>query len=413
MRKTSTLVVVTLILLLTASLFAEPKAYLGIFMRNMAESDYQKSQMDDNYGVLITKVTKDSPADEAGLKKNDIILKMAGDKVYTHDQVVKMMQLFKPEQHLKFKILRNSKPKDITVTLGDKVIPGMVKKAYMGVYLSELDKEKAEKISYTENYGICLDKVVEDGPSAEAGLKSGDIIMNMDKEKIYTQDQLTKMLSGYEPGKTVKIRVFRNNSSELYNVKLGERETFEPNSKLLENVFLYKFNEPKKHIGVVLKELNDQLKKSFNVKSGVMIEKVIPNAPADKAGLLAGDIIQKIDKIIMKNIKDIQKSIQEKEIDDKINIEIKRDKDNKNFKVMIGERKQSKNEEERFDVLFENGVIRIDSDNAETQMIDLNNIIRSTNTITIENDSLSSKEIFLDTDFDFDFEWNSDDSGEI
>ena len=332
--------------------------------------------------------------------------------------MIKMMTMFKPEQQLKIQILRKGREKNLIATLGKKEKPGMIKKAYMGVYLSNLNEKKAEKLGYKESYGICLDKVVDEGPSAEAGLQNGDVLMELNNEKIYTDDQLTKMLDILQPEETVKMKIFRNGKIKNYDVKLGVREFFDYKNHMLQNVTVYKYDKPKKYIGVILKELNDQLRNSFGVKNGVMIEKIQPESPAETAGLLAGDIIQEIDKKIIETIKDIHKAIQAKEIDEKINVLIKRAKDDKTIDVKIGEHKNQNNETGSFDFYFEDGDIEVITDGIQGKLLNLQTTIDGLNTMYIDADSLRKEEIFLDKEFDFDFDFDYDfeffeESGEI
>ena len=212
-------------LVLVTPLFAKYKAYLGVYLSNISESKYEKYGIKGHYGVLILKVVKDGPAKEAGLKSKDIILEIKGEKVYTQDQVTKMLSNFEPEQVVKIKILRDGKEKTFKVTLGKKKgLFGEETKAYLGVYLEDLSDEDYEEIGLDENCGVLISEVVEDGPAEKAGIEDDDVIMEIEKEKVYTSDQLSKMLYSFEPEQEVEVLVFRSGDKKTYNVKLGEKE---------------------------------------------------------------------------------------------------------------------------------------------------------------------------------------------
>jgi len=237
-------------LVLVSQLSAKSKAYLGVFLSDISESKYEKYEIKGHYGVLIQKVVKNSPAKEAGLKSKDVIIEINGEKVYTHDQVTKMLSNYEPEQVIKIKILRDGKDKTFKVTLGTrKGLFGEETKAYLGVYLENLTDEDYKEIGLDENYGVLVKKVVEDGPAEKAGIEADDLIMEIEKDKVYTSDQLSKMLYNFEPEQEIEVLVFHSGDKKTYNVKLGEKEIglhdfdFNKFFDKPKSVFVYKYRD--------------------------------------------------------------------------------------------------------------------------------------------------------------------------
>ena len=308
---------VILISLVVLTLFASPllaKAYMGVYLGDLSKKDYEEFGLKKNYGILIKKVVDESPADNAGLKSKDIILELAGDKVYTTDQFTKMLSYFEPEQAVKIKFFRDKKVKTLNLKLGEKKTYEPKKKAYLGVFLAELDNEIREKLELKEQHGILITKTVEDGPSEKAGIKNKTVLLAMNGEKIYTIDQLTKMLSSYKPEQEVKLYTFYKKDYKNVTFKLGEREDLmfkfgdvfdwgflnKP-----DNVFVYQYDmQNRKWIGAILKT-NEKIIRDGDeetIEIDITVDKVIEDTPADKAGLKEGDKILSIDEKKIKYI---------------------------------------------------------------------------------------------------------------
>ncbi len=371
------LVVLTLF---TTSLLA--KAYMGVYLGDLSQKDYEKLGLKENYGILIKKVVDESPAANAGLQSKDIILELAGDKVYTTDQLTKMLSYFEPEQNVKIKYFRDKKVKSLNLKLGEKKTFEPKKKAYMGVFLAELSNEMREKLELKEQHGILITKTVEDGPSEKAGIENETIILEMDGEKIYTIDQLTKMLSSYQPEQEVKLLTFHKKDYKDVTFKLGEREDLmfkfgdvfdwdflnKP-----DNVFVYQYDmENRKWIGAVLKT-NEKIVRDGDketIEIDITVDKVIEDTPADKAGLKEGDKVIAIDGKTVKSSKIIAKIINDKEVGNTVELKIERDGKKKTLTCEIAKRKDYEGYE-KVEVSVDDGDIKIWMNGEEKSILDM------------------------------------------
>ncbi len=107
--------------------------------------------------------------------------------------------------------------------LDDLVNNGKVTKPYIGVYLQPVDKELAEYFGAPDTNGAIVAYVVPGSPAEKAGLRKGDIIVEMAKKKIKTPEDVTNNLKKIKIGDKVVFQVFREGHTEFITVKIGEK----------------------------------------------------------------------------------------------------------------------------------------------------------------------------------------------
>jgi S1-C subfamily serine protease len=214
--------------------------------------------------VEVVEVEKDSPADTAGLKKDDIILKFKDMEITGSKMLRDKIRMHKPGDKVAVVVDRNGKEMKISVKLGEyseaniihefessfprlfpsepfkafpkdfkfDVIPRIQKpflqfwgeRKYIGVSLQELNPELAEYFGVEEGTGLLITKVTKDSPADEAGLKVGDVILSAEGKKVNKADKLSNMIQEKEKGEVVKLQIIRDKKKRTIEVKVEEDE---------------------------------------------------------------------------------------------------------------------------------------------------------------------------------------------
>jgi S1-C subfamily serine protease len=100
---------------------------------------------------------------------------------------------------------------------------GEVRRAYVGVEPTQVTPEVAEAFGLSVEEGVAVEQVVPESPAEQAGLRGGDVIVEIDGEETKTVEDLFARLRDFEPGDTVTLEIVRGDDFRTVEVTLGER----------------------------------------------------------------------------------------------------------------------------------------------------------------------------------------------
>jgi membrane-associated protease RseP (regulator of RpoE activity) len=116
------------------------------------------------------------------------------------------------------------RPKSIVLALALVALAGMTRaepSGWLGIYSQGLSEPMQAALGVTR--GILVTEVVDNSPAAKAGLRTGDIILRVDSQEIYTPEDLSHYI-GAHPDKSVRVECLRQGKTEAVEVKLGTRD---------------------------------------------------------------------------------------------------------------------------------------------------------------------------------------------
>ena len=186
---------------------------------------------------------------------------------------------------------------------------GETKRGWLGVRIQDVTKEIAEVEKLGEPRGALVASVAENSPSEKAGVKSGDIILEFNGEKIKEMKELPIIVARTEVGKKVIVKIWRNKKEISKIITLGRLETSE-DFKVAEK------DEPKKDIEInnlkiTVRELSNEDIKSRNLPNqtkGLVITKIQNDSPL-KNSIEVNSIILEAQKKKIKNVKDLNLAV--------------------------------------------------------------------------------------------------------
>lgn len=184
---------------------------------------------------------------------------------------------------------------------------GKVSRGYMGVMIQEVTPELAKAFNLNNNNGALVGEVKIDGPAARAGIERGDVITELNGEKVTDSRELRLKIGQIAPETIVNLKLIRNGGEKTVSVKLGEL----PNDKTPINDGQ---NGGDSTIGLSVETLTPQVARQLNLDSnvrGVIITDVREASAADDAGLRRGDVIQTVNRTPVNNAAEFQAAMKQ------------------------------------------------------------------------------------------------------
>lgn len=173
---------------------------------------------------------------------------------------------------------------------------GNVQRGVLGIEGGELNSNYAKEIGVKETQGFYINKVTKNSGAEKAGLRKGDIIIQLDDKKIIGFAELTAYISTKRPNDIVQVRIIRDEKDSIIPVKLSKKE-----------LLSYEFN------GIEFEDLDSAEKKQFNLKEGVKIKSISNSEYAEYAEMLKGAIILSIDGQKVKDMETVSTYLAKKE----------------------------------------------------------------------------------------------------
>src|SRR5699024_4552380 len=181
---------------------------------------------------------------------------------------------------------------------------GNVQRALLGITGTELDSKIAKELGVNSTQGVYVSNVEEESGAALSGVKSGDVILEVDNIKINKFSDLTGHLSSKRPNDKVRLKILRKNEELEVGVTLLKID---------------RFAIPE--LGIEIKEPSEKVLKEMGLKNGVMITSVL--APEMRSYQLEGAIITKVNDRQITSINDIKTILQQRLPNQRIAIQFK------------------------------------------------------------------------------------------
>src|SRR3984957_6849805 len=171
---------------------------------------------------------------------------------------------------------------------------GAVHHGYLGVSLNDVTPANASFFHLPDTNGAIVAQVSSDSPASRAGLKSGDVIVQLDGQKVVNGSALQVAVSGIAPGNTIALGIIRDGNAQTVNLKVG---SFHKDGEVASNDDQ---SAPKSgKLGLAVADLDQDARQQLSIPSqvhGVAIQSVRPASPAEDAGLPPGDVILEVNR---------------------------------------------------------------------------------------------------------------------
>jgi serine protease Do len=191
-------------------------------------------------------------------------------------------------------------------TVDELIRTGKVEHARIGIGITDVTPENAKFFGDSRAMGAVVTQVDPDSPGAKAGLQVGDVITEVNGQKVNDSGELQVYVSQQKPGTKIELTVLRDGKTQAMPVTLEElKASGERNASSTQGQNKMRWGMG---LGELTPDVRDQLQVPGNVR-GVIIEQVRPGSSADNAGLQQGDVILEVNRHKVQTPSDVQQEL--------------------------------------------------------------------------------------------------------
>lgn len=176
--------------------------------------------------------------------------------------------------------------------IGELKANGEITRGFLGINIQGLTEEIADAQGLDTSEGAIITDVSDASPAKKAGFKIGDVVLEVDGEKVKDSRDLTRKVGQLKPGQKVSFRIWRGGKEKSIKAKIAKRETGPVASN--DNQDNDKSDSP---LGLAMTNLDDEWRNRINADEsieGVVVTQVLPGSPADHVSIRPGDVILQV-----------------------------------------------------------------------------------------------------------------------
>ncbi|MFN3329701.1 MAG: PDZ domain-containing protein, partial [Pyrinomonadaceae bacterium] len=227
--------------------------YLGVQVQEVTKENYSKYGLSSVQGVAVEEVIKDSPAAQAGIQAGDVIIRFNREEVTSVRKLRRLISEVAPDHQAKITVLRKGKEIEFTVTLGKKSEPQIENiripmpklperieippieppllpdyrdhvfvfrgaNRRIGVEIMPLTKQLGEYFGVADGKGLLVTQVKPDSPAAKAGIRAGDVIVEVEGKQVSNFRDLVNAINSKDEG-DVTITIVRDRNRQSFTLK--------------------------------------------------------------------------------------------------------------------------------------------------------------------------------------------------
>jgi len=185
----------------------------------LTEEDKDAFKLEDKNGALVIGVEKGSPAERAGLQQYDVVVEVNGEKVKDSNDLKLKIANIEPGKKVDIKVVRDGKEQTFTVTV-EELDPAEAKVEAkssdkdLGFTVRELTPTLARRYGLETQEGLIITQVRRYSEADRKGLAAADIILEVNRKKVATVDELERMMAKFESGQAIILLIRREQDGD-------------------------------------------------------------------------------------------------------------------------------------------------------------------------------------------------------
>jgi len=205
------------------------RGWLGIMIQDITPEISEALGIKRDKGGLISEIKEGSPADKAGLKRGDVIVSVGGEKIPDAAALARKLAFIKPGINTKFVVLRDDEEKTFAIKLIEHPENEKIKKPVekikteekLGIEVREITQQLRNRFRIKASKGVIVTHLVPGGLALESGLRTGDVIIDINGYSVDGLNEYHEALGKYGSRKTLLFLIERGGRTIYLGIKTG------------------------------------------------------------------------------------------------------------------------------------------------------------------------------------------------
>jgi S1-C subfamily serine protease len=206
------------------------RGWLGIAIQDVTDELASSFGVREREGVLVADVMKGGPAEAAGLRAGDVIVELSGARIREVPDLQRRVAAVAPGQMVAVGVVRDRKTERLSVRIGEMpgeepvVVDDAPEPEGFGLQVEALTPDAAERLDVPFSHGLLVIDVASGGPADRAGLRRGDIILEVGRQAVSDAASLQRALAAVPAGRSVLVWAHRPGAGARTQYLVLERE---------------------------------------------------------------------------------------------------------------------------------------------------------------------------------------------
>jgi serine protease Do len=192
------------------------RGWLGVSIQSVTPAIAESLGLDKPRGALVADISKDGPADHAGIKVGDVIIKFDGTDISEANDLPILVARTAPEKQVRVTVLRDKTEIPLTVTireLQEEQAVASIEKGKLGLTVQRVTPRLAESLGLNRVEGVVVTSVESGSPAEDAGLQRGDVILEINRKPIHNLSDYRTAIIGVQNAKNLLFLVRRGDNT--------------------------------------------------------------------------------------------------------------------------------------------------------------------------------------------------------
>jgi serine protease Do len=199
------------------------RGWLGVTVQKITPELAESLKLTSKQGALVTDVLKNSPADKAKIKRKDVIVEFAGEKVSEYS-LPRLVAAMPSGKQAVIKVIRDGKPLELTVTISkqEESMPEALIAEKLGLKTKTVNPEIASQFGIMDGGGVMVTEVTQKGIKTSEDIQVRDIIIEANGSRINSTEEFAIIIRNIKSGERLLMLLKRGNSYLYRSIRVRE-----------------------------------------------------------------------------------------------------------------------------------------------------------------------------------------------